>query len=158
MSKEAPQDSQGHLWHPPLSLSLSLPLSVSLSLSVPSAPGACSFCRAYLGDLEPSELHSELEPVVGVRGDLERHLDLAALLHEAGDAVDVLGRDGRQHLLGGVHVAAQHEGLELDQAQQQRVGDDRVLLVDEEQAALACHVAQQEHRPVQVVHCRHLQQ
>ena len=102
------------------------------------------------GDREVVEGEGEVETVFWVCGDVEGHVLVTLALEEAGDFVFLVVRDICQELGGGVHVAAEDEGLVFHYREGEGVGNDIDVFVRDIRFTIARQVAEEIHGLVEV--------
>lgn len=102
------------------------------------------------GDGEIVQGEGEVEAVFWVGGDVEGHFLVALAFEEACDFVFLVVGDGGEDVGGGVHVAAEDEGLVFDDGEGEGVGDDVDVFVGDVGFAVAREVAEEVHGLVEV--------
>jgi len=102
------------------------------------------------GDGEVVEGEGEVEAVFWVGGDVEGHFLVALAFEEARDFVFLVVGDAGQDFGGGVHVAAEDEGLVFDDGEGEGVGDNVDVLVRDVGFSVAGEVAEEVHGLVEM--------
>jgi len=102
------------------------------------------------GDGEVVEGEGEVEAVFWVGGDVEGHFLVALAFKKSCNFVFLVVGDAGQDFGGGVHVAAEDEGLVFDDGEGEGVGDDVDVFVRDVGFAVSGEVAEEVHGLIEV--------